>query len=105
MLKLLGGQLIKQVSIRNIPYCLIQAGSNYFLTASRCPHMDYPLSDGSVHPSGAIVCMWHAYRFDLSTGNEISNRCKPLVTYPLYMDENGKVMVDLADPKKPHNAH
>src|SRR3954454_19388437 len=34
---------------------------------NRCPHMGFPLSQGSVE-NGILTCHWHHARFDLSSG-------------------------------------
>src|SRR5688500_12035945 len=34
---------------------------------SKCPHRDGPLADG-ILASGQVLCPYHSYRFDLSTG-------------------------------------
>ena len=39
----------------------------YHATDNRCPHMGYPLSEGSVR-DGILICHWHHWEFDLKTG-------------------------------------
>ena len=39
----------------------------YYACDNRCPHMGYPLSEGSVR-DGVLICHWHHWEFDLKTG-------------------------------------
>jgi nitrite reductase/ring-hydroxylating ferredoxin subunit len=81
--------------IGNQSYCLIKSNGGYFLTDAHCPHMDYPLSDGKVNQNDELICMWHAYRFDLHSGHESQNRCRPMTTYRININEVGECWVDL----------
>ena len=43
---------------------------------NRCPHMGYPMSQGSIR-DGVLICHWHHWEFDLKTGGclqGLSNR-------------------------------
>ena len=39
----------------------------YYACDNRCPHMGYPLSEGSVR-DGVLICHWHHWEFDLKSG-------------------------------------
>jgi nitrite reductase/ring-hydroxylating ferredoxin subunit len=43
-------------------------GGRFHATSPSCPHEDGPLADGWVE-SGAAICPWHGYDFDLETGH------------------------------------
>jgi nitrite reductase/ring-hydroxylating ferredoxin subunit len=47
------------------------------------------LSKGKVNYLGEVVCPWHSYRYDLSTGEECAGRGVPARCYPLEIRENG----------------
>jgi nitrite reductase (NADH) small subunit len=63
------------------------------VTDARCPHRGGPLVEGIVR-GGAVVCPWHWYTFDLSTG-----RCRTAAThrlrrYPVLV-EDGVTVVEI----------
>jgi nitrite reductase (NADH) small subunit len=68
-------------------------GGRFYATGPICPHEDGPLSEGWIE-SGAVVCPWHGFDFDLSTG-----RCgvDPELSVPVYAVRvsDGMVEVDL----------
>ena len=67
----------------------------YFAFDNHCPHADYPLNQGKLSPSGAVVCRWHNYMFSLRSGKEAENRCKNLKTYPVALKADGALMLYL----------
>ena len=48
--------------------CLARVGDEVFALADRCPHAEFPLSEGDLLPTGQVQCAWHGARFDLRTG-------------------------------------
>jgi len=63
---------------------------------NRCPHMGFPLSDGSVE-DGVLTCHWHHARFELSCGDTFDIWADDVQTYPTEI-RNGEVYVD-PDPE------
>ncbi|MFB6296815.1 MAG: Rieske (2Fe-2S) protein [Halobacteriales archaeon] len=49
---------------------------------NRCPHMGFPLTDGSVE-DGILTCPWHHARFELSCGDTFDPFADDVGTYPL----------------------
>ncbi|WP_227132461.1 Rieske (2Fe-2S) protein [Halorubellus salinus] len=49
---------------------------------NRCPHMGFPLSDGSVE-DGVLTCHWHHARFELSCGDTFDPWADDVATYPV----------------------
>jgi nitrite reductase/ring-hydroxylating ferredoxin subunit len=49
---------------------------------NRCPHMGFPLSDGSVE-DGVLTCHWHHARFELSCGDTFDPWADDVETYPV----------------------
>ena len=65
-----------------------------------CPHMGALLSEGHVE-DGAVMCPWHAWRFDLRDGTWLDNRRGPVKTacYPVrIVDGEIQVSVPAAAP-------
>jgi len=46
---------------------LFAHGGRVWAVDNRCPHMGFPLSQGTVK-DGILTCHWHHARFDLATG-------------------------------------
>ena len=46
---------------------LFAYGDRIYAVDNRCPHMGFPLKDGSVK-DGILTCHWHHARFDLASG-------------------------------------
>lgn len=68
-----------------------QRDGRLFATQERCPHRDAPLADGIVG-GGTLVCPYHSYRFDLTSGDCANDAACALRTYPV-REEDGLVLV------------
>lgn len=60
---------------------------------NRCPHMGYPLSEGSIH-SGLIICHWHHARFDLASGCTFDPFADDVRSYPVDV-QDGEIYVNV----------
>jgi nitrite reductase (NADH) small subunit len=60
-----------------------------------CPHKGGPLADGLVGGQ-TVVCPLHEYRFNLATGQPIGNNCPSLKTFRVFVNERGRLMLDLS---------
>ncbi len=58
-----------------------------------CPHMGAELSDGELR-GPVIVCAWHGWQFDVTTGQCVHFAQPNLVTYPVAVAD-GEVLVGL----------
>ncbi|EJN59352.1 Rieske (2Fe-2S) protein [Halogranum rubrum] len=69
---------------------------------NRCPHMGFPLTEGSVD-DGILTCHWHHARFELSCGDTFDPWADDVQAYPVEVDdENDTVYVDPnPDPDEP----
>ena len=61
---------------------------------NRCPHMGFPLTEGSVE-GGVLTCHWHHARFELSCGDTFDPWADDVDTYPTEIRE-GTVYVSPA---------
>ncbi len=61
------GQL-HSVTVRNKLLCVAFHEGKWHAVDARCPHQRGPLAGGHVDDSGAIVCPWHRFAFDLHSG-------------------------------------
>ena len=64
-----------------------------YATQARCPHRGGPLFDGLLGGC-TVICPLHGMRFDLTTGRS-SDPELSLETYPVRIDEQGRVLVEL----------
>ncbi len=76
----------------------------FFATDNRCPHMGFPLTDGTVE-DGILTCPWHHARFEISCGDTLDPFADDVRTYPVEV-RDGAVYVD-PDPERdePPEAH
>ncbi|WP_129113157.1 Rieske (2Fe-2S) protein [Halegenticoccus tardaugens] len=59
---------------------------------NRCPHMGFPLTEGTVD-DGILTCHWHHARFELSCGSTFDPWADDVPTYPVEV-RDGTVYVD-----------
>src|SRR5690606_7058718 len=59
------GQLTGKVG--SLPVVAFWHEGRAWAIEDRCPHMGFPLRQGTVE-SGLVTCHWHHARFDLATG-------------------------------------
>jgi nitrite reductase/ring-hydroxylating ferredoxin subunit len=59
------GQLLTKVG--SLPVVVFWRGGEAWAIEDRCPHMGFPLRQGTVE-AGLVTCHWHHARFDLVTG-------------------------------------
>ena len=64
----------------------------FYATDNRCPHMGFPLTDGSVD-DGILTCPWHHARFEISSGDTFDPFADDVQTYPVEV-RDGDVYVD-----------
>ena len=71
---------------------------------NRCPHMGFPLSEGSVE-DGVLTCHWHHARFELSCGDTFDPWADDVQTFPVEV-RDGTVYVDPhPEPDEPPADH
>jgi nitrite reductase/ring-hydroxylating ferredoxin subunit len=64
---------------------------------NRCPHMGFPLSEGTVE-DGMLTCHWHHARFELACGDTLDIFADDVQTYPVEVAD-GEVRVDPDPPR------
>jgi len=76
-------------------------GQSIYAVDNRCPHMGFPLKDGSVK-DGILTCHWHHARFDLASGGAFDLWADDVPAFPTNIRNDNEIWVDLAqqgDPK------
>lgn len=62
-----------------------------------CTHEDLPLDGGTIE-NGVLTCPWHGARYDVRTGRvRALPAVRPLRTYDVRVDEQGRIHVDIDD--------
>jgi nitrite reductase/ring-hydroxylating ferredoxin subunit len=69
----------------------------FYATDNRCPHMGFPLTDGTVE-DGVLTCPWHHARFELACGDTFDLFADDVQTYPVEV-RDGEVYVDPDPPR------
>ena len=59
------GRLLTKVG--NLPVVVVWHEGRPWAIEDRCPHMGFPLHQGTVE-AGLLTCHWHHARFDLDSG-------------------------------------
>ena len=67
----------------------------FYAVDNRCPHMGYPMSEGSVR-DGVLICHWHHWEFDLKSGGCFLEFGDDLKAFPVTIRDDGYLYVGLA---------
>lgn len=51
--------------------CVGNRGGTLFAVLDRCPHQQFPLSEGELMTDGTIVCAWHGAAWDCISGRAV----------------------------------
>ncbi len=76
-------------------FVLCRVENQVYAVDGLCPHSGGPLGQGALH-GRMIVCPWHAWEFDCTTGEHDRNPACRLKLYPVTI-RNGEVLVELPD--------
>ncbi|MFC4439389.1 MULTISPECIES: Rieske (2Fe-2S) protein [Natrialbaceae] len=71
-----------QVSVDGTPLAAFYHEGEVRVVDNRCPHMGFPLSEGSVE-DGILTCHWHHARFELACGDTFDPWADDVQTYPV----------------------
>lgn len=85
------GCLTAEVQGRTV--ALFWQDNQVYAVDNRCPHMGFPLHQGSLR-CGILTCHWHHARFDLATGGTFDLWADDVTVYPTRLAD-GKVWVDI----------
>jgi nitrite reductase (NADH) small subunit len=66
-------------------------GESYHAFENSCPHKQLELEKGMIK-DGVITCPWHRFRYDLQTGQSLTNRQLKLHIYQAVVDGNDLVI-------------
>ena len=58
---------VKEIEAGAQAFCVARLNGKISVLDNECPHHGGPLGQGMIE-AGKVVCPWHAYAFDLTTG-------------------------------------
>ena len=62
------GQLYQAALPNGTKLCVGIFEGAFFAAKDSCPHSEFPLSEGTLYPTGELECSWHGARFNCLTG-------------------------------------
>jgi nitrite reductase (NADH) small subunit len=72
---------------------LFNVDGAYYALDNACSHRGGPLGEGDLEGT-TVVCPWHAWRWDVTTGANVNNPAIKMSCYPVSVDD-GQVFVEL----------
>jgi nitrite reductase (NADH) small subunit len=73
--------------------CVANVNGVYSAMDNICLHRGGPLGQGMIE-GGKVVCPWHGWQWDPTSGEAVQNASAKVAVYPLKI-ENGEVFVDV----------
>jgi nitrite reductase [NAD(P)H] small subunit len=67
-----------------------------FATQAECPHLHGPLADGLIGGT-TVICPLHERAYDLRTGQGLNGECTSLAVYPIRLDLDGKIWLQVPE--------
>ena len=83
----------REVSVEGRPVALYNVGGTVYATSNTCIHRGGPLGQGTLDGT-AVLCPWHAWSWDVATGENTANPELKIPTYPVRVEE-GQVLVQV----------
>src|SRR5436190_23543618 len=74
--------------------CVTRTADGWGVLDNRCPHQGGPLGDGQLE-GGYVICPWHAYEYDPSTGEPPPGFGDAATAFPIRTAEDGRLQVAL----------
>jgi nitrite reductase/ring-hydroxylating ferredoxin subunit len=87
--RMMEGKSAQLLIIQGKRICLARHNDSFYAVQDACSHNGESLSKGVVNHQKEIICPWHNYRFDLTTGRACDSSCPDLQTYPLRIETSG----------------
>jgi nitrite reductase/ring-hydroxylating ferredoxin subunit len=83
------GSAILEFMIEGKSVCIAMQEGKYFAFAAKCPHASGRFAEGWCDPLGNVVCPLHRYKFNMSTGRNVTGEGYHLKTYPVEVRDDG----------------
>jgi nitrite reductase/ring-hydroxylating ferredoxin subunit len=82
------------LTVKKHPIVLFSYNSRFYALDNRCPHMGFPLSQGTVK-DGILTCHWHHARFDLHNGGTFDQWAGDVESYPVQIRNNSEIWIGI----------
>jgi nitrite reductase/ring-hydroxylating ferredoxin subunit len=88
-----GGRL--SVTVKKYTVAIFIYDSKVYAVDNRCPHMGFPLNQGTVK-DGILTCHWHHARFDLMNGGTFDQWAGDVTSFPVEIRNKNEVWIDIS---------
>jgi nitrite reductase (NADH) small subunit len=88
-----GQALVVQASGQSL--ALVNVDGAFYALDNTCLHRGGPLGEGELE-GRVLVCPWHAWRWDVTTGANVNNPAVKVACFPVSVDR-GEVFVELPE--------
>lgn len=79
------GQLYQATLPNGTKLCVGVHEGTFFAVKDSCPHAEFPLSEGTLYPTGELECCWHGARFNCLSGKMLQGPAyDDLVRYEVF---------------------
>jgi nitrite reductase (NADH) small subunit len=83
----------KELPCASQTICVANVNGAYSAMDNVCLHRGGPLGEGTIE-NGKVVCPWHGWAYDPTTGATSHNPNAKVAVYPLKI-ENGDVLIEI----------
>jgi nitrite reductase (NADH) small subunit len=73
---------VREARVGDRTYAVCNVDGQIYVVSGDCPHRDGPLGHGALH-GHTLACPWHAWEFDVRTGECDIGRDCTIATYPV----------------------
>jgi NAD(P)H-dependent nitrite reductase small subunit len=84
----------REIKVGERTLALFNVDGRFYATTNSCLHRGGPLGQGMLEGQ-VVMCPWHAWTFDLTTGENTANAELRVATYAVKV-EDGQVLVSTA---------
>ena len=83
-----------EATVGATPVAIYNVDGTFYATSNTCLHRGGPLGQGLLE-GRAVMCPWHAWSWDVTTGENVANGDLKIPTYEVKV-EGGEVFVKVA---------
>ena len=80
-----------EANVGGTPVAIYNVDGTFYATSNTCLHRGGPLGQGMLD-GAAVMCPWHAWSWDVTTGENVANGELKIPTYEVKV-EDGHVLV------------
>jgi nitrite reductase/ring-hydroxylating ferredoxin subunit len=83
------------VNVERHTIAIFLCDSKIYAVDNRCPHMGFPLNQGTVR-DGILTCHWHHARFDLMNGGAFDQWAGDVTSFPAEIRNGNEIWIDIS---------